>query len=156
MKLEILHTIINIEGSISCMKKLNIDITHWVIQFCVLLLVSFISIFLTKILDLNNIFSSAIPNSAYLVPTFLSIFFSLLGIFFRSKYRIFSKEWIYHDFTYWSVFSFLLSFVALCHFLTINFAYGILTQIFAYIALFLGYANELRNEIMKQKAKRRE
>ena len=113
------------------MKKQKIDKTHWIIQFSTLVFLFVVFLFIPKILDLKYVFPREKGN------------------------KPFTKSWIFNDFTYWNIFALLLSLIAILHFLKNNFVYGVFTQIFGYVALFLGYANELRNEIMRKKVKKR-
>ena len=136
------------------MKKQKIDKTHWIIQFSVLTISVISFLFLPKILDLKEVFPKEITYSSIFLPSLLLIFSVFLGIFFKKDYRPFTRSWIFNDFTYWNIFALLLSFIAIFRFVTNNSVYGIFTQIFAYISLFLGYANELRNEIIKEKGKK--
>ena len=105
-------------------------------------------------LDLKEIFPKEIIYSSILLPSLLLIFSAFLGIFLKKDNKPFTKSWIFNDFTYWNIFALLLSFIALFHFVTNNSIHGIFTQIFAYISLLLGYANELRNEIIGKKGKK--
>lgn len=141
--------------SVFKMKNEKIDKTHWIIQFSVLTLSFFTFFFLPKIVDLENLFSEQLSSNLLLLPSFLLIFSSLLTIFLQKGIKPFSKSWIFNDFIYWNIFGILLSFVAIFHLTTNTTVYGIITQIFAYIALLLGYANQLRNEIIKEKVKRK-
>lgn len=137
------------------MKNFEIDKTHWIIQFSVLALSFFVFLFLPKIVDLETLFSQKLSSTLHFFPSFLLIFSSLLAVFLRKGVKPFSKSWIFNDFTYWNIFALLLSFVAVYHLSTNSMIYGIFTQIFAYIALLLGYANNLRNEIIKEEVKRK-
>ena len=136
------------------MKKQKIDKTHWIIQFSVLTISLILFLFLPKILDLKEIFPKEITYTSILLPSLLLIFSAFLGIFLKKDNKPFTKTWIFNDFTYWNIFGLLLSLIAIFHFTTNNSIYGIFTQIFAYISLLLGYANELRNEIIKEKGKK--
>jgi hypothetical protein len=136
------------------MKKQKIDKTHWIIQFSVLTISVISFLFLPKILDLKEVFPKEITYSSIFLPSLLLIFSVFLGIFFKKDYRPFTRSWIFNDFTYWNIFGLLLSLIAIIHFVTSNSIHGVFTQIFAYISLFLGYANELRNETVKGKGKK--
>lgn len=133
------------------MKSKKIDKTHWIIQFSTLFLVTLIFLLAPKILDLTTIFPKNNINNLALIPTSLSIFLVFLAMFLKRKPKRFSKEWLFNDFTYWNIFSLVLSLIAIFHFCKMDMVYGIFTQIFAYIALLLGYANELRNGMVKKK-----
>ncbi|HKM20186.1 MAG TPA: hypothetical protein VJY47_03130 [Candidatus Dojkabacteria bacterium] len=136
------------------MKKQKIDKTHWIIQFSVLTTSFVLFLFLPKILDLKEIFPKETTYTRILLPSLLLIFSAFLGIFLKKDNKPFTKSWIFNDFTYWNIFTLLLSLIAIFHFTTSNSIHGIFTQIFAYISLLLGYANELRNEIIKEKGKK--
>lgn len=133
------------------MKSKKIDKTHWIIQFSTLVFVTFLFLFLPKFLDLETLFPDISINTLIYIPSLLSIFVVFLAMFLKRKPKIFTKEWFLNDFTYWNIFAFTLSIIALYHLFSNNIVYGIFTQIFAYIALFLGYANELRNGMAKKK-----
>ncbi len=136
------------------MKKQKIDKTHWIIQFSVLTISVILFLFLPKILNLKEVFSKEITYSSILLPSLLLIFSAFLGIFFKKDNKPFTKTWIFNDFTYWNIFGLLLSLIAIFHFTTSNSIHGIFAQIFAYISLLFGYANELRNEIIGKKGKK--
>ncbi len=136
------------------MKKQEIDKTHWIIQISVLTISVLLFLFLPKILDLKELFTKEITYTSILTPSLLLVFSVFLGIFLKKDTKPFTKSWIFNDFTYWNIFGLLLSLIAIFHFTTNNFIYGIFTQIFAYISLLLGYANELRNEIIGKKGKK--
>ncbi len=134
------------------MKK-RIDKTHWIIQASTLILVSFLLVYLPKTLDLKPFFEPELSGNRYILPAILLLFFISLTFVSKKEKKIFTKSWFLTDFTYWNIFALLLSLIAILHYLTNSFAYGVFTQIFAYIALILGYANELRNEIIEEKVK---
>ena len=136
------------------MKKQKIDKTHWIIQFSVLIISLILFLSLPKILDLKELFTKEITYTSIFLPSLLLIFSAFLGIFLKKDNKPFTRSWIFNDFTYWNMFGLLLSLIAIFHFVTSNSVYGIFTQIFAYISLFLGYANELRNERIKEKGKK--
>lgn len=136
------------------MKKQKIDKTHWIIQFSVLTISVLLFLFLPKILDLKELFPKEVAYTSILLPSLLLIFSAFLGIFLKKDTKPFTKSWIFNDFTYWNIFGLLLSLIAIFRFVTNNSVYGIFTQIFAYISLLLGYANELRNEIIGKKGKK--
>ena len=136
-------------------KKQKIDKTHWIIQSLTLIIISLLFLFLPRVLDLKYLFPREITEEFFLIPSFLLIFSSLLAIFFRKNSKPFTRLWIFSDFTYWNIFAFLLSWVAIFHFLTQPLVYGVFTQIFGYVALLLGYANELRNEIIGERVKKK-
>ncbi|MBP8979465.1 hypothetical protein KBG23_03240 [Candidatus Dojkabacteria bacterium] len=136
------------------MKKQKIDKTHWIIQISVLTISVVLFLFLPKILDLKEIFPKEITYSSIFLPSLLLIFSAFLGIFLKKDNKPFTKSWIFNDFTYWNIFGLLLSLIAIFHFTTNNSIHGIFTQMFAYISLLFGYANELRNEIIGKKGKK--
>ena len=133
----------------------KIDKRHWIIQGTVLFIVSLLLLFLPKILNMEALFETSGPKLLYIFPTLFIILCTILSISFKKGNKIFTKSWLLTDFTYWNIFAFFLSLIAILRFLNNFPVYGIFTQIFAYIALFLGYANELRNEIMKEKVKKK-
>jgi len=136
------------------MKNQKIDKTHWIIQFSVLTISVLLFLFLPKILDLKEIFPKEVEYTSIFLPSLLLISTAFLGMFFKKKNKPFTKSWIFNDFTYWNIFGLLLSLIAIFHFVTNNSIHGIFSQIFAYISLLLGYANELRNEIIGKKGKK--
>ncbi len=136
------------------MKKQKIDKTHWIIQISVLTISLILFLFLPKILDLKEIFHKEITYTSILLPSLLLVFSAFLGIFLKKGNKPFTKSWIFNDFTYWNIFTLLLSLIAIFRFVTNNSIHGIFTQIFAYISLLFGYANELRNEIIGKKGKK--
>ena len=136
------------------MRKQKIDKTHWIIQFSVLIISLILFLSLPKILNLKEIFPKEITYSSIFPPSLLLIFSVFLEIFFKKDYKPFTRSWIFNDFTYWNIFGLLLSFIAIFRFVTNNSVYGIFTQIFAYISLLLGYADELRNETVKGKGQK--
>lgn len=136
------------------MRSQEKDKTHWIIQISVLTISVVLFLFLPKILDLKEIFPKEITYSSILLLSLLLIFSVFLGIFLKKDNKPFTKSWIFNDFTYWNIFALLLSLIAMFHFTTNNSIHGIFTQIFAYISLLFGYANELRNEIIKEKGKK--
>jgi hypothetical protein len=138
------------------MKRIKLDKTHWIIQFSVLIISLLLFLFLPRIVvDLESIFSKT-PSYVYIVPLSILLILSVIPVlFFKKGKKPFSKSWMFDDFIYWNIFSLLLTLIAVLHFLTNHTVYAIITQIFGCIALFLGYANNLRNEIMREKVKRK-
>lgn len=136
------------------MRSQEKDKTHWIIQISVLTISVVLFLFLPKILDLKEIFPKEITYISIFLPSLLLVFSAFLGIFLKKDNKPFTKSWIFNDFTYWNIFALLLSLIAMFHFVTDNSIHGIFTQIFAYISLLFGYANELRNEIIGKKGKK--
>lgn len=141
--------------SLSVLKmKKEIDKTHWSIQFSVLLITLFLFIFLGKIISLEEIYASSKADFLSFIPSFLSILLVILSLSLNKKKLFSERYWYLNDFVYWNVFSFLLSLIAIFHGIYSNIFFLIFSQVFAYISLFLGYANELRNEIIDGKFKK--
>lgn len=139
--------------SVSKMKK-EIDKTHWTIQTLVFLTIIPVFVFLNQIISFEDIFSSNETTFFFFLPSILSLLLVMISLFCNRK-KLFSKEyWYLNDFVYWNIFSFTLSLVAIFHGINSNIFPLIFSQVFAYIALFLGYANELRNEIIDGKFKK--
>jgi len=111
-------------------------------------------VFLNQIISFEDIFSSNETTFFFFLPSILSLLLVMISLFCNRK-KLFSKEyWYLNDFVYWNIFSFTLSLVAIFHGINSNIFPLIFSQVFAYIALFLGYANELRNEIIDGKFKK--
>ena len=141
--------------SVSKMKK-EIDKTHWTIQTLVFLAIIPVFVFLNQIVPSEEIFSFKDATSLLFLPSLLSLSLVMISLFCNRK-KLFSNEyWYLNDFVYWNIFSFTLSLVAIFHGINSNIFPLIFSQVFAYIALFLGYANELRNEIIEGKFKKGE
>lgn len=138
------------------MKRIKIDKTHWIIQFSVLTISLLIFLFLSRIVvDLESIFSKTPSYLSFILPSIILIVAIFPVLFLRKGVKPFSRSWIFDDFIYWNIFSLSLTFIAIFQYLKNDTVYAIITQIFGCIALFLGYANNLRNEIIKEKVKRK-
>lgn len=133
------------------MKNFEIDKIHWIIQFSVFCSVLLLFFFLPRVVDLEGLFFLSVSPKILLIPSFLSIVISLLGIFLRRRYKKALKLCFFDDFIFWNIFSLSLSLVAIFHYIGVNFVYGMVVQIFGYVGLVMGYANELRNEIIRKK-----
>mgnify|MGYP000957572018 FL=1 len=141
--------------SVSKMKK-EIDKTHWTIQTLVFLTIIPMFVFLNQIISFEDIFSSNETTFFFFLPSILSLLLVMISLFCNRK-KLFSKEyWYLNDFVYWNIFSCTLSLVAIFHGINSKVFPLIFSQVFAYIALLLGYANELRNEIIEGKFKKGE
>ena len=139
--------------SVSKMKK-EIDKTHWTIQTLVFLTIIPMFVFLNQIISFEDIFSSNETTFFFFLPSILSLLLVMISLFCNRK-KLFSKEyWYLNDFVYWNIFSCTLSLVAIFHGINSKVFPLIFSQVFAYIALLLGYANELRNEIIEGKFKK--
>lgn len=139
--------------SVSKMKK-EIDKTHWTIQTLVFLTIIPMFVFLNQIISFEDIFSSNETTFFFFLPSILSLLLVMISLFCNRK-KLFSKEyWYLNDFVYWNIFSCTLSLVAIFHGINSKVFPLIFSQVFAYIALLLGYANELRNEIIDGKFKK--
>ena len=141
--------------SLSVLKmKKEIDKTHWTIQTLVFLTIIPVFVFLNQIISFEDIFSSNETTFFFFLPSILSLLLVMISLFCNRK-KLFSKEyWYFNDFVYWNIFSFTLSLVAIFHGINSKVFPLIFSQVFAYIALLLGYANELRNEIIEGKFKK--
>ena len=133
------------------MENFEIDKIHWIIQFSVFCSVLLLFFFLPRVVDLEGLFFLSVSPKILLIPSFLSIVISLLGIFLRRRYKKALKLCFFDDFIFWNIFSLSLSLVAIFHYIGVNFVYGMVVQIFGYVGLVMGYANELRNEIIRKK-----
>ena len=133
------------------MKNFEIDKIHWIIQFSVFCSVLLLFFFLPRVVDLEGLFFLSVSPKILLIPSFLSIVISLLGIFLRRRYKKALKLCFFDDFIFWNIFSLSLSLVAIFHYIGVNFVYGMVVQIFGYFGLVMGYSNELRNEIIRKK-----
>lgn len=141
--------------SVYKMKK-EIDKTHWTIQTLVFLTIIPVFVFLNQIISFEDIFSFKETTFFFFLPSILSLLLVMISLFCNRK-KLFSKEyWYLNDFVYWNIFSFTLSLVAIFHGINSKVFPLIFSQVFAYIALLLGYANELRNEIIEGKFKKGE
>lgn len=143
--------------SLSVLKmKKEIDKTHWTIQTLVFLTIIPMFVFLNQIVPSEEIFSFKEATSLLFLPSLLSISLVMISLFCNRR-KLFSKEyWYLNDFVYWNIFSCTLSLVAIFHGINSKVFPLIFSQVFAYIALLLGYANELRNEIIEGKFKKGE
>ena len=141
--------------SLSVLKmKKEIDKTHWTIQILVFLTIIPVFVFLNQIISFEDILSFKETTFFFFLPSILSLLLVMISLFCNRK-KLFSKEyWYLNDFVYWNIFSLTLSLIAIFHCINSNIFPLIFSQVFAYIALFLGYANELRNEIIDGKFKK--
>ena len=141
--------------SVYKMKK-EIDKTQWTTQTLVFLTIIPVFVFLNQIISFEDIFSFKETTFFFFLPSILSLLLVMISLFCNRK-KLFSKEyWYLNDFVYWNIVSCTLSLVAIFHGINSKVFPLIFSQVFAYIALLLGYANELRNEIIEGKVKKGE
>lgn len=67
------------------------------------------------------------------------------------KESFFTREWLFKDINYWRLFSLCFLVISTIYIAFSMENYSLWAQLISYIALFMGYANELRNEILEKK-----
>jgi len=112
------------------------------------LLFSFI--FLLLIIFEAFSFSGSEATLAMIISKGILLLFILLGIVLP-KHLFFSKQWFFQDINFWRLFSFVFLLISSFYLVLSQEGFSLWTQLVSYIALLMGYGNEVRNDLIQKR-----